>query len=307
MDDVVKLATEHRIPVFEAKHGDERPIAKRRNPGSVDGVEGLGCRVEHPCGGCFCSEKSVFRPDPLRNVISAREDSADRPEFISDRLVDEVDEAALGLAGELDRHRPSREPFARRIDVVQELEEALALKVWKNISHGAANERPWAGHRQVGLVDVLVDVVGPSEHSDKPRHLLEKQPLSFLRRSQPALRQHLVGRLSAGTEQAHHLATVVQHRRVGEGEVGLLKSAPSIDKEGDVVHLDRFTGEDPLEERAHVGLRLWPDIKERLCERVGPFAAEHLRVAVVEHQNALGSPHEEHRLARLDHDADQGL
>ena len=90
------------------------------------------------------------------------EDAADRSVGFRDRLVDEVDDALFeaALPSELNRHghvTPDEGP-ARRIDLVEELEEALALDLGQCLTDGDPDDVAMADELEIGLVRILENV-----------------------------------------------------------------------------------------------------------------------------------------------------
>ena len=92
MDEAVERAPDHRLAVLEAEHLEERGIAESGKSVAIDGIERLGCRIEHLRRGGFCREQRMLGDDPFSDVVAADEDADDGSFVIANGLVDEVDE-----------------------------------------------------------------------------------------------------------------------------------------------------------------------------------------------------------------------
>lgn len=119
--------------------------------------------------------------------------------------------------------------------------------------------------------------------------------------------EHLVCDLVAHAEQAGDRIRLVPHRRVGEGEMRLARTAGAFWSQLDVVHMDRFAGEDPLEQRSDLIDDVMPDLVEWTPECGWVATVHQRRIGIVVEHEALWSPSNEHRLTGGKHDAYQRL
>jgi hypothetical protein len=125
--------------------------------------------------------------------------------------------------------------------------------------------------------------------------------------AQALLGDELFRGLDAGAEHPGDPARIVAHRAVAEREVRLLRIAVPVHGEGDVVHVGRLAGVGAGEDRLDLVPDLVPQLVERPPERARMARAAHLGVAVVVERRALLSPDDQHRLARAQRHAHQGL
>ena len=83
------------------------------------------------------------------------------------------------LADEPDRQGSGHVRFPCRVDPVEKLVEPLTGELREHLPYVAPNIVALACHRDVGIVDVLEDVTGLSQHGDEPGHLLEQSALTL--------------------------------------------------------------------------------------------------------------------------------
>ena len=116
---------------------------------------------------------------------------ADLAGGVLDRLVDEVEEAFLELAGaalQLHRHGLALVGLATRVDVVQQLEKTLALEFRERLADGLALHFAIADELEIGRIGQLEHMVGIAQHRHHARRLREQllqalvllQPMPFV-------------------------------------------------------------------------------------------------------------------------------
>ena len=116
-------------------------------------------------------------------------------------------------------------------DPVQEVEVPLGNCIRQGLGDGLANHVAVANELLVRWVRELEPVLRPLKQGDEARCLLEHPGQSITLGVRPELRQDLVSGLRDGAEHTGHLAALVAHRRVREGEPGLLIEAMPVHQE----------------------------------------------------------------------------
>ena len=263
--------------------------------------------VDHRTQPGFAGAQLRFRPDAIGHVVAADEDAVNALLLVEHRLVQQVDIAVAACPLEMNRHGARGVGLSGGVHAVEQLEEALLLELGKDFAHAAADELLLARDLDVGVVDVVVDVLRAGEQRHEARHLLEHQPLALRGSAPTAFTEHDVGRLAAHAEQCDDVLCVVANGRVREGEVRFGRLARAIEHEFDVVHVDRHAREHLIEQRRERGTGLCPDFEERLAECPRVPIGEQRNVAIVVDQGALIAPCHEHRLFGGQHHADERL
>ncbi len=183
------------------------------------------------------------------------------------------------------------------VDGVQQLREALAGDLWKDLRHRAPDEVTLPEQFPVGLVDELEDVVGAAQNADESRRSFEQRALAFpllLLRLAP---QDGLGGLHAGAENAGDPALGVDDRAIGEGEPGAFP--PALRGQVDLQVLEEALAalESLFDDRSDLVPDLGPDLQERPAQRLRMPAPEYWRIGVVVDEGAVGAPDQEHRKA----------
>lgn len=88
--------------------------------------------------------------------------------------------------------------------------------------------------------------------------------------------------------------------------MGFLRPPMTVQLEGEVVHLHRPAAEHLVEQRRKVRAGLAPNLQGRPAERLGMLLAENRDESVVVEPGLARAPGHEHRLARTQHQIDQG-
>jgi hypothetical protein len=197
------------------------------------------------------------------------------------------------------------EALARCIDLVKPLEEALPLEFGEDLARVPADEVTVAEQSPVSLVDELEPVLRLGQDRNEAGRLLEQPPLALRLGRQPPLGHDLPRDLGAGADEARNGATLIAHRRVGEGEVRLLRIAAPLHDEGNVVHVDGLTAIGLLDDGQEVSADLVPDLQEVAAQGGRMLTHEDLGIGIVVEQRAFQPPSDEHRLVRTQHHADQ--
>ena len=139
------------------------------------------------------------------------------------------------------------------------------------------------------------------EQEETLAHPVEDAPHLGLALAQPGLGADPAGRLGAGAEETRDGAVLFPHRRVGEGEMRLLRKAVAFHDEGDIVHLDRESRIGIGDDGREVAPDLRPDLRDGTPHRVRVLVAEQQRIGVVVEDDPRRPPGDEHGLARGDH------
>ena len=120
-------------------------------------------------------------------------------------------------------------------------------------------------------------------------------------------RHHLTRGLDARAEKARNLTGLVADRRVGVGEVRLLRIAVSLHHQHDVVGMRGLACIGILDQRPEIVDDLAPDIEKRSTQRLGMVPLQHRYILVVVQQLSVRTPDDEHWLICAQHDAHQRL
>ena len=97
------------------------------------------------------------------------------------------------------------------------------------------------------------------------------------------------------TEHSGDLAALVAHRRIGEGEPGLLVVALAVHDERQILAVGRMARHGGIDQRADVRPDLRPDVVEAPAQCARMLGAEDLGVRVVIEEAERVSPRDEHR------------
>src|SRR5690606_28930715 len=121
---------------------------------------------------------------------------------------------------EPDRAAAANEHLAAAINVIKQIEEALAAEVGQRFTHRAAGQLFAPDQLPVGFVDQLDNVVGTAHYRHETGRLVKQLSQPFSLSKPVAFGQHLSSSLGAGTEHACHCAGFIAHWRVGESKPG---------------------------------------------------------------------------------------
>nr|WP_253261893.1 hypothetical protein [Ramlibacter montanisoli] len=154
---------------------------------------------------------------------------------------------------------------------------------------------------QVGGIHHLVHVLRAGADAEEARRLLEQRLQPFLFGALVALRQHGRRGFRAGAIEACRAAGLVDHRRIGEGEPGVLFLALALHAQRQVLHEEGLARQRPLHEGHDVREDVVPDLAERRAQARRMLAAQDLRVAVVVEHLQLRAPGNEHGEAGAQH------
>ena len=267
--------------------------------------------VRHGAEARFALGQSRVAGDPLGHVRTVDEHAGDRPGRVPHGLVDEIEEAPLRHAAghAQDRHRCAmrRVGAAAGEHLVEQLEEALALDFRQSFPHGPTENVAVGDELAIGSVGEGEGVVGPVEHRDEARRLLEQPREALALGMHLPARPHRGGGLRAGAEHARDRAVLDPHRRVTEGEVGLLRVAVAMHREGDVIHMRGLARIGPRQDRPNLVPDVVPHLVEGLAQRARMASAAHRCVAVIVEGDVRLAPDDQHGLLRAEHHADQSL
>ena len=86
-----------------------------------------------------------------------------------------------------------------------------------------------------------------------------------------------------------------------------LRAVTAVERQADIVHVERLAREHTVEQRRQLGRDLGPYCHERLTQGRGMLVAEERRVSVVIDQPSFRPPGDEHGLLRAKHHAEQRL
>jgi hypothetical protein len=127
-------------------------------------------------------------------------------------------------------------------------------------------------------------------------------------RREPARADDPLGLLGDHAQHARDPVVVVGQRAVGERVVGLLRIAAALEEQEQRLVPGRPAGvEHGLDARPDVLPDLGPDLARRGAERPGLLDPERRPVGVVAEEGELVPPRHPHRVARAQHDPDDGL
>ena len=149
----------------------------------------------------------------------------------SNGLIEQVDVAVLIFRDEPDRHGLRPKGFPSRIDPVKKLIEALPFELWKHLAYASSDECAWTRNGDIGVIDVLEDVVRAGEHADEARHLLKDRTLPLALGSLPSFRENPSGGLDDNRDDSGRISSLIGRRRVIEVHPDLLGLPASIERQ----------------------------------------------------------------------------
>ncbi len=199
--------------------------------------------------------------------------------------------------------------LAARIDLVQQLIDALTRQLREHLAHRAADVIARAGHFDIGVVDVFIEVRRTRQDAHEPGHLAEQL---FEVGALPGLAQPLldaVGGFQRRDEDAADAggAGRVGRRAVAQGEAGVIPAVGStLDAQQHVACEHRFAlpAEDLLVQSFDLRPDLGPGLAGGPAQRPWMLVAEYEPVAVVVDEHELRPPPQGHRKAGRQHDVD---
>lgn len=141
----------------------------------------------------------------------------------------------------------------------------------------------------------------PAQHGDEAGRLLEQRHQALVFLLAVALGQHLPGSLDAGAVHAGHHAALVAHRRIREGEPGLLVEAVAVHQERQLFPIGALALQRTLDDGPDVVPDLAPDRLEGRSERRWMLFAQDVDIRVVVQETKFFAPGHEHRELRVQH------
>ncbi len=133
------------------------------------------------------------------------------------------------MAVEADRHGIGDIGLAGLVDLVEKLEKALAFQFWKDFAHRSPDEVGAANDRDIGVVDIGINVLRAAEDAGEARHLLQHDllPEAFL--AGASFSQDLLRRFDDNGHDAGRLAILIGYRRIVEVHPRLLGRAVTVE------------------------------------------------------------------------------
>ena len=249
-------------------------------------------------------------PMRVRDVDAVDQDARGRPGRVRDGLEHEIDDPFVGRRVGRGLHGvPSAVGnigFAGTIDAVKQRNIALRRGVGQRVHYPTAEHLAVAHQPRIGGVDMLDDVVGAGQHCHEAGRPFEQFGEAAALGGDPALGLDPAGRLLNRAEHARDRAVVVADRRVGEGEPGALVVAAPVHGERQVLEEGRPSVERRIDQGRQVGPDLRPYVAKARTQRGRVLAPKDLGVGVVVEEPQIGSPGDEHRETRVEHQADGG-
>ena len=270
--------------------------------------------VQHAAELRLARAERVLRQRRLGDVTALDEDAADRARRVTDGLKDEVHEAPVGGAVRIGRKRNRRTPggggLSGRINLVQQLEEALSLDLRQGFSHRPAHHLT-TDEGDIRGVCQLEDVVGSAQQGDETGCLLEEPPKPLGLVGLRLLHLHLCGHVAADHQHAADAGRcgLVIDRRVAVRPPDVLAHVAA----GDGNELPLVPGRalpchDELDLRADGVPDLRPDLSPRTSERRGmAIRPDQGAVGVVVEAGKRFAPPDEHWVLGGEHQAHDGL
>ena len=183
-------------------------------------------------------------------------------------MVQQVDEALFELAAKADRPGEGGKRFAAPIDLVEPGYEALRRQFRQHRAHRIADKIAVAGKGEVGVVDVLVDVIGAGQDGHEARHLLQGIAVAVGLAPARVLGLHLAGDFETLVEESGDKAVFADDRRCRESPPGRFLLAVTQHRQFDVFlekTLPRL--ERAVKGRAHLLPGAAPDLRHRARQR----------------------------------------
>ncbi len=221
----------------------------------------------------------------ISDVVALDEEARNDAFAVEDRLVDEIDEAALGRAA-LARLQPDLDPatdegLTRRIDLIEQAEEDLTVQLAQGIADGKADDLATADESHVSVVGQLEAVLRPPQDGHEARRLHEEvaHPVALSPQDEVCL-GHGAGTgedPAVGVDEVH--GTFLADRLDGVAEALQLGDVDGLlQHQGDfaVGSEDRRVGDAPvsLVEAAPLGIRA-RDVETQQRQRVGLPRPDH--------------------------------
>jgi hypothetical protein len=247
-------------------------------------------------------------------VDALHEDAGHRAVATRDGLVDEIDvalferRAGCGAVDEL--RTPGRVRLAGAIHLVEQCHVTLGDGFGQRLGHGAAHDGPVADEREVAGVGHLEQVVGPAQHREERRRLVEELEEVVALGGELAFAQHLRRGLRAGDQ---HATDAVREggfidRAVAVGPVDFLQLAETDDGHADIFMPHRaFAAHHLFDLPTDHGPDFFPGAARGRAEDGGMFLrSERAGKRIVVEADEIGAPHDHRGMPRGQQDAHGG-
>ena len=214
----------------------------------------------------------------LGDVVALDEDAGRRAVVGHDRLVDEIEialvEDAVRAVLQSDGRAAPDIGLARSINPVEQPDEALLDHFRKRLGNGPADDIAAGDQRPVGLVHHGEAMLGPADHRDEARRLLEHALQALALGLELPLDPHLVRDLDDDRHDADRSAVFAKDRRIVEVEPDLLRlAAMPVKREREIPVGERLAGEPHFHDVVVEVGDLRPSLPDLGAEQLGMAAA----------------------------------
>jgi hypothetical protein len=148
------------------------------------------------------------------DLISTDKYSGHVASVIANWFVDEVNVPNLVAAMQAQLHSVGDDPFAGRVNLIEEFVIALSFQIREHLPDAVADKISPLRDIQVGIVHIFIHVLRSSQHRDETWHLGEQLSLSVALRGDSAISQHPFRRLNDNGYNAGRPTVFIEHRRV---------------------------------------------------------------------------------------------